>query len=89
MVLASGGSHHPRLGITYAAEIRAFGVGPAYHSHTSSLGRQIIGRLPERYGHESSTIHTAEVIGALIALRGHRTGSQNLLVVDRSAFSPS
>ena len=86
LVMASDGSAHPKHGCTYASEARTFGDHGSYHNTTYPIGMPNIGRLPHRFGYEKCTIHTAEVIGALNALHYRKTGSHNLLVVDRSSF---
>ena len=76
----------PHGGITFSATCRGFGQASQYHTLSSHLGPPTIGKLPSRYGHEQATIHTAEVVRGLVALRKRRPGRHNLLVIDRSAF---
>ena len=82
----SDGSYTHSHGATFAADCRAFAEDSNYHAVTEALALPTVGRLPTRFGHELSTIHTAEIVGGLIALRARRRGCDNLLVVDRSAF---
>ena len=43
-------------------------------------------RLPDRFGYEKSTVHTAELTAMLTALRWRRRGQWNIFVGDRRAL---
>ena len=43
-------------------------------------------RLPDRFGYEKSTVHTAELTAMLASLRWRKPGQWNMLVGDMSAL---
>ncbi|CAE7837193.1 unnamed protein product [Symbiodinium sp. CCMP2592] len=70
-----------------ACQARAF-AGPHYWNTASAAGPQLAVRLPARYGWEHTTVHTAELLAMLAALRWRRPGAWNLLVLDRASLFP-
>ena len=71
---------------TFAAEARSFGEFGEYFDVSRPAAPAVLGRLPQRYGHERVDVHTAELAGMLAAFRWRRIGEWNLFVGDRSAL---
>ena len=76
-------------GATFACQARGFGSVGQYWECSAWVSRQIQGKLPTRYGWESSTIHTAELLSLAVSLRFRRADNWHLLVFDRSALFDS
>ena len=74
-------------GTTAACQARALG-GPQYWRSAAAVGPQLSVRLPARFGWEHTTVHTAELLAMLAALRWRRPGEWNLLVLDRASLFP-
>ena len=70
-----------------ACQARAF-AGAHYWTTASEVGPQLAVRLPARYGWEHTTVHTAELLAMLAALRWRRPGEWNLIVLDRASLFP-
>ena len=70
-----------------ACQARAF-AGSHYWTTASEVGPQLAVRLPARYGWEHTTVHTAELLAMLAALRWRRPGEWSLLVLDRASLFP-
>ena len=63
------GSYKEGDGATYAAQPRRFGDDQDYGNQTEPEAVAAMARLPDRFGYEKSTVHTAELAAMLTSLR--------------------
>ena len=82
----SDGGYASRYGVTFGAQVRAFGRESQYWGPGRPAADPALGRSPRHIGYEAVTIHTAELWALILALRWRRTDRWNLLVPDRSAL---
>ena len=73
----SDGSEKGLSQCSFAAQARSF---------SRTVSAPMASRLPAAYGHERCSIHTAELMGMLSALRYAKPGAWNLFVGDRSSL---
>ena len=72
--LYGDGGYVPGSGATYAAQPRLFGQDSNYFNNSSAASRPVLARLPNRFGYETCTIHTAEMAAMVASLRWRRKG---------------
>ena len=85
--LFGDGGFDPVRGIaTFSGGPQRFGAATHYWDESSPAAAAVIGRLPSRFGFESSTVHTAELVAMVVALQWRQPGKWNLFVGDRSAL---
>ena len=73
-------------GATFACQARGFGPSNDYWGSASWVSCQFRGRLPARLGWAHSSIHTAELLSLVVALRFRQPGHWHLLAFDRSSL---
>jgi hypothetical protein len=79
------GGHNGKVA-TFCSQPRSFGAGSEYWLSSESVTEKMQGALPRRYGLESTTVHTAEMVSMVNAMRWCQPGHWNLAVFDRSAL---
>ena len=82
----SDGSEKGLSQCSFAAQARSFGTPPHYWESSHTVSAPMASRLPAAYGHERCSIHTAELMGMLSALRYAKPGAWNLFVGDRGSL---
>ena len=87
--LYGDGGYSQLSGATYACQARSFGQLGEYWDSSAWVSQQLAGKLPHRLGWESTSIHTAELLSLVCALRFRRPDQWHLLVFDRSALFSS
>jgi len=83
------GGYSKLSGATFACQARSFGRLGQYWDSSAWVSAQLARKLPPRLGWESTSIHTAELLSMVCALRFRRTDQWHLLVFDRSALFSS
>ena len=66
VALYGDGSYKEGDGATYAAQPRSFRNAEDYFNRTVAAAVSGLARLPERFGYETSIIHTAELVAMII-----------------------
>ena len=84
--LFGDGSFTSSHGATFACQARGFGPSNDYWGSASWVYCQFRGRLPARLGWAHSSIHTAELLSLVVALRFRQPGHWHLLAFDRSSL---
>ena len=84
--LYGDGGYSKLSGATSACQARSFGRLGEYWDSSAWVSPQLACRLPHRLGWESTSIHTAELLSLVCALRFRRKDQWHLLVFDRSAL---
>ena len=72
--------------VTYSAQPFKFCNDLQYFDDAEDVCAAIKARLPNRFGYERTTIHTAELAAMVASLKWRRLGQWNLFVGDRSAL---
>ena len=86
MLLYGDGGFTRGEGATYSAQPRHLGPHDNYWHTSSAASEPVSARLPVHYGYEGITIHCAEMMALLAALRWRQPGRWNCFVGDRSAL---
>jgi hypothetical protein len=81
-----GGGDQAKRKLAACCQARSFGLAGHYWESTVHISSSVSSRLPRRFGHEPSSVHTAELCSFLSGLRWRRLDAWNLLVGDRSAL---
>ena len=84
--LYGDGGFVPGSGDTFAAQPRLVGQEPNYYNNSSAASSPVLLRLPNRFGFETCTIHTAELAAMVASLRWRSDGVWDLFVGDKSAL---
>ena len=86
VALYGDGSFINRGCATYSAQPIKFGNGVQYFDKAEPMCAASMACLPERFGYEKTTVHTAELSAMLVSLRWRRLCQWNLFVGYRSAL---
>ena len=86
VALYGDGNYIEGSGATYSAQQLIFGNDALYFEKAEPVDAASMARLPDRFGYERTTVHTAELPAMLTSLRWRRCGRWSIFVGDRSAL---
>ena len=69
VALYGDGSYKEGDGATYAAQPRRFRDDQDYFNKTEAAAVSAMAKLPEMFGYEKSTVHTAELAAMITSLK--------------------
>ena len=86
VILYGDGSYIEGSSATYSAQPFKFSGDALYFEKTEPVDTASMARLPDRFGYERTTVHTAELSAMITSLGWRRCGQWNIFVGDKNAL---